>query len=329
VHHSPDLFHVQQELTRATSAPLRSKVKQAEAASQACTDTINHLEREHEQYAEANKAPCSWSELAAQMTQAKAEEAIAQRHIGVVKKHQVDVKAAKKALGDVYHPYDLHTGKAQMAEEISDKLEENFSVIQFAAEVTELSENSLKRLDKAHRVFKSMINTILFFWAMVKEQIAALGLSPELEKIMHDVLIPGYYLQNAAKKARNAAERHRIKKLADEILARIDLLDGWCHLPQSQRDQMKNIAKQCAQLFQRSSSCVEGRNGYLALRHHSSHQLSDRKLGTLTIIHNYFIKRPDGTTPAERFFEQKPENLFQFLLDNLSLPARPAKSRAG
>ena len=97
----------------------------------------------------------------------------------------------------------------------------------------------------------------------------------------------------------------------------------------NQSEKIKNIAEQCAQLFQRSSSCVEGRNGYLALRHHSSHQLSDRKLGTLTVIHNYFIIRPDGTTPAERFFEQKPENLFQFLLDNLSLPARPAKSRKG
>jgi hypothetical protein len=327
VHHSPDLFHVQQELTRATSAPLRSKVKQAEAASQAFSDAINHLERAHEQYAEANKAPCPWSELEAQMIKAKAEETAAQHHVQVVKKYQMEVKVAKKALGDVYHPYDLHTGKAQTAEEISDKLEEHFCVIKTAAEVTELSENSLKRLDKAHRVFKSMINTIVFFWKMVKEQIAPLGYSPELEKVMHDILIPGYYLQHAAKKAKNAAERHRIKKLADEILARIELLDGWCNLAESERETMKNIAEQCAQLFQRSSSCVEGRNGYLALRHHSSHQMSDRKLGTLTVIHNYFIKRPDGSTPAERFFEQKPENLFRFLLDNLSLPARPAKRR--
>ncbi len=34
--HSPDLFHVQQELTRATSAPIAAKVKRAEKAYEAC-----------------------------------------------------------------------------------------------------------------------------------------------------------------------------------------------------------------------------------------------------------------------------------------------------
>jgi hypothetical protein len=45
----------------------------------------------------------------------------------------------------------------------------------------------------------------------------------------------------------------------------------------------------CVQTFQRSSSCVEGRNGQLALRHHSFHRLSPRKLQALTTIHNFFL----------------------------------------
>jgi hypothetical protein len=54
----------------------------------------------------------------------------------------------------------------------------------------------------------------------------------------------------------------------------------------------------CVQTFQRSSSCVEGRNGQLALRHHSFHRLSPRKLQALTTIHNFFLTRPDGSTAA-------------------------------
>ena len=56
---------------------------------------------------------------------------------------------------------------------------------------------------------------------------------------------------------------------------------------------IETVTRECAQLFQRSSSCVEGRNGQLALRHHSVHRISNRKLAALTAVHNYFIKRSD------------------------------------
>jgi hypothetical protein len=32
---------------------------------------------------------------------------------------------------------------------------------------------------------------------------------------------------------------------------------------------------------------VEGRNGQLALRHHSLHRLREQKLAALTTVHNY------------------------------------------
>ena len=48
--------------------------------------------------------------------------------------------------------------------------------------------------------------------------------------------------------------------------------------------------------------------------------LSDRDKN---LMHNYYIKRRDGTTAAERFFEAKPNDLFEFLLNNVDYPARP------
>ena len=77
----------------------------------------------------------------------------------------------------------------------------------------------------------------------------------------------------------------------------------------------------------RGSSCVEGRNGQLELRHHSLHRLSPRKLGVLTVVHNYWLKRADGTTAAERFFGGKPKDLLAWLCERLPLPARPARRR--
>lgn len=323
--HSPDLFHVQQELTRATSAPIAAKVKQAEKAYDTSIKIQERLEKKQSLDPESSEKP--YSALDGEIINAELNKDAALRHLNGIKKYQADVKEAKKALGQVYHPYDLTTGKAQTAEDIAEKMKQHIETIKSAAIETELSENSWNRIMKAYRVFDGMIATIVFFWAVVKQQVASLGLSSELEALVHDVIIPGLYLQQVAKKAKGSAERKRINKLAIELLARMALCEAWCELPPQQHEQIRSTALQCAQLFQRSSSCVEGRNGYLSLRHHSSHRLSKRKLGALTVIHNYFIRRPDETTAAERFFQSKPKSIFNFLLDNLDVSARPAKAR--
>ena len=93
------------------------------------------------------------------------------------------------------------------------------------------------------------------------------------------------------------------------------------------RAEILRVAEDCAGLFQRSSSCVEGRNGQLSLRHHSLHRLSNRKLKAQTVVHNFFIKRRDGTTAAERFFGAAPKDLFEVLLEKVDLPGRPARKR--
>ncbi|MCP4457984.1 MAG: hypothetical protein GY816_08170 [Cytophagales bacterium] len=57
--------------------------------------------------------------------------------------------------------------------------------------------------------------------------------------------------------------------------------------------------------FQRTSSAVEGRNGWLSQMHHNGRGLSPKRLKALTVLHNYYLKRTDGTTAAERAFRQK------------------------
>lgn len=82
-----------------------------------------------------------------------------------------------------------------------------------------------------------------------------------------------------------------------------------------------------ADLFQRSSSCVEGRHGPLSLRPHHLHQLSPRRLKVLTIIPNDLIRRSDSITATERFFRVEPQDLFEYVRDRLGVPARPVAPR--
>jgi len=63
------------------------------------------------------------------------------------------------------------------------------------------------------------------------------------------------------------------------------------------------------------------------LRHHALHRLTARKLQALTVLHNYAVQRPDGSTAASRFYGAPPRDLFGWLLPRLSLPARPRALR--
>ncbi len=87
--------------------------------------------------------------------------------------------------------------------------------------------------------------------------------------------------------------------------------------------------RMCAN-YQRTSSAVEGRNGYLAQRHHVSRGLSPQSLKVLTLLHNFDLQRPDGTTAAQRLFGHPFPDLFESVLSTfteLPLPRRSSSSQ--
>ncbi len=98
-------------------------------------------------------------------------------------------------------------------------------------------------------------------------------------------------------------------------------------LPEADRKAVEEVAQESAGLFQRSSSCVEGRNGRLSLQHHGQSRVSERRLKALTVIHNYLVRRGDQTTAAERFFGQKHKDVFSWLLERMPNLPRPAQKR--
>lgn len=173
-----------------------------------------------------------------------------------------------------------------------------------------------------------MIATQTFYFKTIKAKIEALTLQEEVEKVIYNQLIPALYLDLVASKAKTAEKRREVRCQSEQLLEglKVDSSPIW-QLSEDELETVPGVALECAQLFQRSSSCVEGRNGQLSLRHHSLHRMTNRKLNALTVVHNYFLKRSDGTTAAERFFDCKPKELFNYLLTQIPLPPRPAKKR--
>jgi hypothetical protein len=115
-------------------------------------------------------------------------------------------------------------------------------------------------------------------------------------------------------KTKYAEAREQLHRKSEELLEPLRAVNGLflCLVPY-EIGLIDQVSQECTCLFQRPSSCMEGGNGQLALRHHSLHRLSDHKLAALTAVHYYLVKRNDGTTVPERFFREKPRDLFGYL----------------
>src|SRR5262249_18928139 len=135
---------------------------------------------------------------------------------------------------------------------------------------------------------------------------------------------PSYYLERVAatKTIREGAPlRQRAEPLRTPLFAPGGAFNA---LSQGEQDRLKQEAATLAEVCQRSRSNVEGRNGYLSLRNHELRGLNDpRKRVGLTAVHNFWLKRPDGTTAAERFFAQKPRSMFAAILASVEIPPAP------
>ncbi|MFN0056378.1 MAG: DUF6399 domain-containing protein [Planctomycetales bacterium] len=325
-HHSPDLFHVQQELSRAVSGPLAARVRCAEHALGLANEAVATRLAE----CDACRQQCPDTDAIAALDQqaAAAEQArdAAIARVQTCRQQQAQMRQARLGVSADDHPFDLSCGTPRDAADAKRLLGARFDEIERLAAEGDLPDSSFAKIAKARRVLPGLVATIAFFWQMVWSWVNRLSLPAEIEQsLIHDCLA-GTYLRLAAAKAPTAERRRVLRELAEQCLSRAR--DGpLSQLPLVEREELERLAVEWANLFQRSSSCVEGRNGHLSLCHHSLHRLRPQRLTALTVLANYFHRRRDGSTAAERFFAAPPSDLFEWLQSHVPSPSRPAARR--
>lgn len=319
-HHSPDIFHVQQDITKGTSAAMSSKIRATQQAIDKFEDELKSRLVNEQKSQRGRPSALSLKEA----DELQRELTASKESLTILQSQQLGIQEAKKGIGAVYHPYDLSTGSARSTEQVQQDLLQHFDTIEQKASAANLRETALDKIKKAKRVCAGLVATMAFYWMMLDQLIESLSLSFKHEQLLRETLIPAHYLMIASKKAKTAELRHQIKEKSEELFSNLKDNQAWIDTEQIDQNLLMSAAKECAQLFQRSSSCLEGRNGYLSLRHHGLHHLSERKLGALTVIHNYFTERADRTTAAERLFGKKPRNLFEHITKMMPSVSRPA-----
>ena len=328
-HHSPDLFHVQHEIAQATGLKLAAQVREAAAGvAQAQVELDKQRQAQAAYQSRSPRLPGRAADFEQRLTEASDRLAAATHQHQQTQARAAEARDILQSLSAAYHPYDLQTAQAQPTEQVAQRFTGIWQRLSKLAEQAHLPARSCQKIAKARRLSTQLLATISFFFVTLQARVEALNLAPEIEAAVREQLIPAIYLQRVAERCTKAQQRHRLRDLSTQILAPLHQPSHPLQpLSAAEREQIEQVALQCADLFQRSSSSVEGRNGQLSLHHHGRHRLTSRKLNALTTVHNYHLRRPDGTTAAERFFGRAPQNLFQHMLQRLPYPPRPARKR--
>ena len=318
--HSPDLFHGQHEMLKPLLLPLSRPIQQAEKELQKATQHSAKLDTPLEQ-------PQSQQQLEA-LIEAVRQEMVITEQLQQARQLKEEAVQQVRGVGADYHPFDRQTGQPVTAEEVGKRLSGHVDKLAEVVAEAGLAEKAKAQLNRSRTWVGTLMGCVAWFWGLADARAEELELNEEQERVVKEKLLSGHYWDMAAGRARTAEERQRLKKMAEELKK-----EAWQErgpvsvLTEEARKEVEAAARETAGLFQRSSSAVEGRNGRLSLQHHGHGRVSEQRLKALTVVHNYMIKRPDGTTAAERFFGQKHKDVFSWLLERMPDLPRPAPKR--
>lgn len=156
----------------------------------------------------------------------------------------------------------------------------------------------------------------------------------ELEDYLLNVLLPVFYWQIIHNRVPSKQKNRDLKIYYNQLIQKsikeyeqhpiTEILEK--RLPK-QLQEYHEWAEDVARSFQRASSQVEGRNGYLAFIHKANRGLSNQRLRVLTVVHNFDTRSYDQKTPVERLFKREFPDLFEFVLHNVTPFPEPRKKK--
>ncbi|NEP53575.1 MAG: DNA-binding protein [Moorea sp. SIO3C2] len=229
-------------------------------------------------------------------------------------------------ISQILHPFELESGQGQTVQSIEQQLSTPLKSL-----TTLSSRYGGTKASNAIDTFGQQVPHIAagihawWYWVF-----AALATQTECLQTQNWViahLLPWVYWQQQADKTQQPKLKNRYQQAAQEAAQRL-LSDAFTHtLTPEAKQTWLDWAQWMANNYQRTSSAVEGRNGYLTRLHHSGRGFSALDLSVFTIIHNFHLTRPDGTTAAERLFDHEFPDLFEWVVEHMGdLPlARQSK----
>ncbi len=244
----------------------------------------------------------------------------------IVQKSKVTYNHCCYSITTCLHPFELNHNTLQTTEIVELKLETIQATLQDIYTTHKLQDprNGIRKLKNQ---IKSLSAVIDIWWSWVDQCLTQNEYEANVIRWVKEYLLPAVYWQQQAQLTKNPDLRKDYQAAYLKAKELFQIHPVTVSLSLSTRESWWNWGIWMVSKFQRSSSAVEGRNGYLAQIHHNRRGLSSKRLKVATVIHNFSLKRSDGTTAAERLFGQQFPDLFEYLVEKIGELPQPRKSR--
>jgi hypothetical protein len=238
-------------------------------------------------------------------------------------------RQTRQTISLTVHPFDLETSQWQLATDLSTRL--NALLPTLNALATDYGGTSaLSAVAAFERQIPALAQGVHAWWCWVTQALAVETQDSEMQTWVLTVLLPWLYWSQQADKTRTPHLKRRYQQAASDAFNPLMAAELTVTLQEADLLRWMQWGRRMCANYQRPSSAVEGRNGYLAQRHHASRGFSAQALTVLTILHNFDLKRPDGTTAAQRLFGHPFPELFESVLiafTELPMPRRSTSSQ--
>lgn len=305
-----DLFHAMRALGRPIGSALGRQLARLEKQA----DTLHH---------QLSKT----TDTSKQQTLRAQLEVLTQQH----QQLEQDQQTYHRALADIsqtVHPFTLDTAQWQFFEALTTQLAAPLRTLSDLAHLYggDTAQNAIATFQAQIPKFATGIHA---WWQWVIQALAAETQEMDVQNWVLTALLPWVYWSQQTDKTRKPQLKSRYQQAASDAYDQLMAQTMTLQMDDTQRQHWVQWCQWMCAKYQRTSSAVEGRNGYLSQRHHVNRGFSHQSLKVLTIIHNFDLKRADGTTAAQRLFGQPFPDLFEWVLstiDELPMPRRSSKT---
>jgi len=307
-----DLFHAQQDVSRWLGSTISRRVTTAEKNLEAAKKAEENV---------------PISAIGLEIIGLKMNKIAADKSLDNAKKSSADYHDNLQGISEDMHPFSLEDNGINDASQIEIKLEERAQAFEKIAKEQEISDNK-EVMKKFRKQFQPLAVSVSFWWLWVMETLQELVVDDEkMQQWLMTTLLPVSYWHQQMLKTKNRKLKEKYRRAWECAVKTFKAHPLSKELSDSEIQRWLTWAESMARQFQRSSSAVEGRNGCLSQMYHNGRGLSKQRLGALTVIHNYWLKRADNTTAATRLFDREFPDLFSWLLDEMDELPLPRKSR--
>ena len=229
-----------------------------------------------------------------------------------------------EALSLTLHPFAIDDSAPQTAAQVAHRLHAQVEAMEVFAHTQQLP-NRQAAMHKVKKQLPALAALVDFWWAGVRQDLESASVSRLWWTWAQETLLPKVYWEHQVTRTRCARRKAKMQQALEVVSGAFATHALTQCLPPQARGDWYAWATRQVQAFQRASSAVEGRNGYLAQMHHNQRGLPKQRYKVWAVLHNFDGRAADGTTPAARFFRRGFPDLFETVLAHIDDLPRPRK----